>query len=273
MPSGWFCSVTAPANHHFRVVQWPMNLVETGAVTEQNQPDGKSALALARELGLGVLVNRPLNAIKDGALVRLADVLPPSYPTNPGEVETAVAHTIGREEQFHTQILPAIDSDAETKKQLQEYLAIGLMLQGRWASFGTYQNWRDIQTRFLLPRLQNAIDFLVSLPKPPPDLTEWINGYVDNANEVLAAVSAFYQAQAAAESQAMRGTAVLADIDWQAETLSQTAIRALRSTSGISCVLVGMRRINYVNDIIKELARPVEIKERTTAWQNMTLDT
>lgn len=253
-------------NHHFRVVQWPLNLLETGAVTEKNQPDGSSVLELARAKGLAVLVNRPLNAIKGDSLTRLADVLPPSYPTNPGEVSTAVTRTITLEEQFHNSIRPALATDEETKKQLQEYLAVGLMLQGRWSSFGTYQNWRDVQGRFLLPRLQNAVNFLSSLPQPPPDLAEWLDGYVAAANEVLAAVGAFYQAQASAEGQVVRGTAVLADPDWQANTLSQIALRALRSTAGISSVLVGMRRRAYVDDVLQELARPVEIKERMEAW-------
>ncbi len=261
------------SSHHFRVVQWPMNLLETGAATERNQPNGESVLALARAKGLAVLINRPLNAIKEESLTRLADVVPPSYPTNPGEVSTAVTHTITLEEQFHNTIRPAIDADDATKKQLQEYLAVGLMLQGRWSSFGTYQNWRDVHGRFLLPRLQNAVNFLTSLPKPPPGLTDWLDGYVAAANEVLAAVGAFYQAQAAAEGQVVRGTAVLADPDWQANTLSQIAIRALRSTAGISSVLVGMRRPAYVDDVVKELARPIEIKTRDESWQNMKRDT
>ncbi|MCB9420356.1 MAG: aldo/keto reductase [Ardenticatenaceae bacterium] len=260
-------------DHHFQVVQWPMNLLETGAVTERNQPDGSSALALAQTKGLAVLVNRPLNAIKGESLTRLADVLPPSYPTNSGEVSTAVIRCLQLEEQFHHQFLPAVDTDTETQKQLQEYLAVGLMLQGRWGSFGTYQNWRDVHGRFLLPRLQNAIHFLSSLPKPPPGLLEWLEGYVAAVNDVLGAVGAFYQAQAAADVKVLRGTAVLAEPDWQADTLSQIAIRALRSTAGVTSVLVGIRRPNYVDDVTAELKRPVEIKERNETWENLKHET
>ena len=48
-----------------------MNLIESGAVFEPNN-DGASVLQKARELGVGVLVNRPLNAIVDDRLLRLA---------------------------------------------------------------------------------------------------------------------------------------------------------------------------------------------------------
>jgi len=59
------------AGHHFRVLQLPMNLIESGAVFEPNN-DGATVLEKARELGVGVLVNRPLNAIVDNRLLRLA---------------------------------------------------------------------------------------------------------------------------------------------------------------------------------------------------------
>ena len=67
-------TAAAGAKHRFRVLQLPMNLFETGAALEPNTgPDGEStALEAAAEAGLGVLVNRPLNAIVGGRLLRLA---------------------------------------------------------------------------------------------------------------------------------------------------------------------------------------------------------
>ena len=56
------------------VLQLPYNLFESGALLERNTPEG-TALDAARARGLGVLVNRPLNAIPPGGrgLIRLAD--------------------------------------------------------------------------------------------------------------------------------------------------------------------------------------------------------
>jgi aryl-alcohol dehydrogenase-like predicted oxidoreductase len=64
--------------HHFRVVQWPMNLFEGGAALEANTgPAGaQTALTAARSADLDVLINRPLNAILEGRLVRLSDLSP-----------------------------------------------------------------------------------------------------------------------------------------------------------------------------------------------------
>ena len=78
----------AGENHRFRVLQLPMNLFETGAALEPNTgPDGaRTALEAAAAAGLGVLVNRPLNAIVGGRLLRLAA----SAGRNAGEVAAII---------------------------------------------------------------------------------------------------------------------------------------------------------------------------------------
>ena len=60
--------------HHFAVVEFPMNIFETGRISERNQRHGtETLLDFCAEKNLGVLVNRPLNAIAAKKLIRLAD--------------------------------------------------------------------------------------------------------------------------------------------------------------------------------------------------------
>lgn len=265
----WEMAQEISANHHFRWVQLPMNLLETGAATEANQPNGQTALQFAQAHELAVLANRPLNAIVQESLTRLADVLPPSYPASPEDVSTAVDSCLEQENRFIHQHLPTLALDTETSQQLKEYLAIGRMLEGQWGGFGTFQNWLDVRSRFILPRSQTAVEFLANRPDLPAEVALWLDEYVEAANIALAALSAFYQEQAAKRAERIRETAVLTDPDWQAETLSQTAVRALRSTAGISSVLVGMRQQSYVLDMLADLAKPVLVQDRTDSWQKM----
>lgn len=58
----------------FRVIQLPMNPVELGAREPIHTEDGRSVLDVAREAGLGVLVNRPFNAFGPRGLVRFAGI-------------------------------------------------------------------------------------------------------------------------------------------------------------------------------------------------------
>jgi len=69
----WDIAQSISPAHHFRVIQFPLNLFETAGITEQNQPDGKNIVDFAMDKGLGVFTNRPLNAIRENDLIRLSE--------------------------------------------------------------------------------------------------------------------------------------------------------------------------------------------------------
>ncbi len=265
----WQIAQEIKPNHHFRWVQLPLNLLETGGATEANLPGAQTVLQFAAAHQLAVLVNRPLNAILQESLIRLADVLPPSYPATPEEVSTAVDGCVQLETEFANQHLAALALDDETNQQLRDYLAVGRMMEGHWGGFGTFQNWQEVKTQFILPRSQTAVEFLSNRPDLPAETALWLDAYVEAANILLAALSAFYQEQAAKRTARIQATAVTADPEWHAKTLSQTAVRALRSSTGVSSVLVGMRQQRYVLDVLAELERPVTVRERRDAWREM----
>lgn len=265
----WQIAQEISPNHHFRLAQMPLNLFEAGAATEQNQPGGETPLQFARRRHLAVFANRPLNAIWQDALVRLATVDMPAYPAEPEELLTAVDSLRRLERIFQNDILPQLDVDDESRQILREYLAIGEMLDGRWRGFGTYHNWREIQAGFILRRAQTAVQFLSERENLPAEAFSWLDEYVEAVNITLAAVSAYYQEISSRRAQRIQAAAVAADAEWQAETLSQTAARACRSTEGVTAVLVGMRQQAYVQDVLAELARPVTVRDRTSSWRNM----
>ena len=138
-------------HHHFQVIELPCNLFETGAVTESNQPDGETILELAAKKELTVLINRPLNAIQDNQLIRLAE--------------------------------KAYEGEAA----------------------------------------QESVDFYKRVSSIDP---AWHN----------------------------------------ASSLSHLALRALRSTNGVTAVLVGMRQAAYVEDILEELHEPCVKENRRASW-------
>ena len=85
----------------------------------------------------------------------------------------------------------------------------------------------------------------------------WRDRYTQELDRLLRAIGR----QAAEKSQA-RSAAVAAAIDPElpaerrGESLSQKALWALASTSGVTCVLVGMRTPEYVDDALAVLAWP-----------------
>lgn len=71
----WELAQSISLDHHFRIVEMPLNLMEPGAVTKVNQPQARTVLELAQEKGLTVLINRPLNAIRNDRLIRLDETV------------------------------------------------------------------------------------------------------------------------------------------------------------------------------------------------------
>lgn len=263
----WAMAQEIRAGHHFRVVQLPMNLLEPGAAVEANQPAGESVLAFARAHGLAVLTNRPLNAIYRGQMQRLADVPVEAAPDLEG-VEEAISRLQRREEKFGGEILPALPAPESMAQQLLALFTVGQLLAQNWRRFGSYQQWLEVQTQILVPRAQSGIDYLSRQETLPPEAGRWLQKYVRALNEALQAISHVYQAEGSAEAQAIREQVAALDADWaEAPSLSQMALRALRSTAGVTSVLVGMRHESYVEDVLAELRRPVAVRERAEAWQ------
>ncbi|NBX16650.1 MAG: aldo/keto reductase [Proteobacteria bacterium] len=55
----------------FKVVQCPLNWIEVNPIAVESADDQDNTLTLARGAGIGVLVNRPFNAMHEGGLIRL----------------------------------------------------------------------------------------------------------------------------------------------------------------------------------------------------------
>src|SRR5437773_5727216 len=91
------------SGHHLRVLQRPMNLVESGAALEKNNGSGldRTVLEHAAEHGIAVLVNRPLNAIAGEGMLRLASV---SVGTREVEIDAQFAIVAALESEFRRDI-------------------------------------------------------------------------------------------------------------------------------------------------------------------------
>ncbi len=90
----------AGEDHHFRVVEIPLNLLERRALEPQG--DDSCLAAQLQALGLSVWAARPLSAVSSSALVRLVD--PPKAPEeqSPPPLSTARYRVASLEAEFET---------------------------------------------------------------------------------------------------------------------------------------------------------------------------
>lgn len=265
----WEIAETVAPDHHFGLVQMPFNLLEPGAVLEVNQPAGKSALALAVEKGLGVLINRPLNAFAAGRLLRLTD-LPQTERMDTNEVIEKIRQLAKSETRLWRKILPHLDIPRGLKVRLKQQNEVGDTLKHYWKNFGSYENFRQTQKGMFWPRVQGVFDFLTPHAKENKELAQWLTDHPICLEEAFEAVGSIYVEEAARVLNRIRRAVNDADPEWKKQdTLSQKAIRALRSTAGVTVVLVGMRSSAYVEDILTELKKPIAPKERRASWAKL----
>jgi aryl-alcohol dehydrogenase-like predicted oxidoreductase len=265
----WEIAQSLSSDHHFRLIQLPMNLLETGAITEKNQVNGQSVLQFARDKKLGVLVNRPLNAITNNKLLRLAEVEARRRASDK-EIADLIEGLIHSEQTLRNNILTKVHLTPSWQSQLMEQVAIGTVLKQHWQNFGTYERWRELQEYYFLPRVKGVFQFLKDKENLAEEISSWVNSHMEKLEVLLEAVGSSYAEKAAKRCDQLKRQLSSVDTDWaEAKTLGQTAIRALRSTAGITTVLVGMRRQSYVEDVLEELARPVENNERIESWNEL----
>ncbi len=265
----WEIAEGVSVDHHFGFVQMPFNLLEPGAVLEVNQPGGKSALSFAADKGLGVLINRPLNAFAASRLFRLAD-LPQTQRLETGEVIDKIRRLEKSETRLWRKILPQLDIPHGLKIRLKQQNETGDNLKHYWKNFGSYENFRQASRGMFWPRVQGVLDFLAPYAKENEELARWLASHPVCLEEAIDAVGSVYLEEAVQVLNRIRDAVDNADPEWEKQgTLSQKAIRALRSTAGVSVVLVGMRGSAYVEDVLIELKRPLEQKIREGSWAKL----
>ena len=146
--------------HHFRVVQLPMNLFEAGALLTHNTGKdlAQTVLSLAREQEIAVLVNRPLNAIpgKGGGMIRLADPKAEISNTNFEAQQPKVAAL----EHDYKQVLGPNIPQPEKGTSPLEYFNWAEELKRVRESVQNLEHWDQIESHTIAPHVNRVFQLL-----------------------------------------------------------------------------------------------------------------
>ena len=244
--------------HRFRVLQLPMNLFESGAALERNNGAAldQTVLAAAAARGIGVLVNRPLNAMAGEGMVRLADV-PEAEPAE-GSLDDRLAALASLEAEFRRDIAARLQVP-EGAVPPEQFFRWSTDLKGAEAHVRGLEQWNQTETYRILPRLGQALQALdQALTGPIADQwKDWRNRYVPELRKALAVIRARASAHSRTVAQTVSaGLDPLLPKERRAETLSRKALWVAASTPGVSSVLIGMRAPAYVDDALGILGWP-----------------
>ena len=245
--------------HHFRVLQVPMNLFESGAILQPNTgADGqRTVLELAQEAGIAVLLNRPLNAFVGGGMLRLADFWEDGDDAE-GSLDEALRQVASLEVEFRTQIAPRLKAPQGAPPPTQ-WFRWGDELRTLPGQLQGMEHWRQIEGGMIAPMVTQVIRALdQGLGEPIGETWQaWRDRYLPALESLLDA----FRARAARQSQAISDQVAEAvnpslPIARLGESLSRKALWVLASSPGVSCVLLGMRQPAYVTDGMSILGWP-----------------
>ncbi len=239
------------AAHHFVALELPMNLLESNALFGPGEP---SVLTQAHEARVGVLVNRPLNAIEGGSILRLARANPPE---NAPKLELARSNLLALEREFRETIAPSLELG--NGLHADDLFAWGDRIAEIEPRVESLVQWEEIESHLIAPELGKVLQALDGALKG--ELAETFRDFRGRYLRDLEGVFLAMRVRAAERSQARLATlsrALVPTLDdaVQGEAFSRQALLALRSVPGISSVLVGARKPAYVNDVLAALRLP-----------------
>jgi uncharacterized protein YyaL (SSP411 family)/aryl-alcohol dehydrogenase-like predicted oxidoreductase len=261
------------ADHHFRVLQLPLNLLEAEAAFERKdgEDNARTVLEVTLEHGIAVLVNRPLNAFVRGALVRLADV---EVDEAPSQFEQQLDRLADLEFRFHTEIAPEL-SGPEASVPLSDVFRMADNLKQLQQATVGLAHWSQIETqiKYSVRTIASAIDLRVE-GETVNRWAEWRESYLAELDDLLLEL----RRQAAQISEAHAANLSVAidpalPPDRQRESLSRKALWTVMSTPGVTCVLNGMRNAVYVDDSLAVLGwRKLDSPQRVYEAARAALD-
>jgi aryl-alcohol dehydrogenase-like predicted oxidoreductase len=258
-------------DHHFSVIQFPFNLVEPEAATELNQDDeGLTLIEFAEENNLVALVNRPLNGIRHGQIIRLSDANNVKLP-NVEELKYEIERISHAAFSFTENIDSLGIEDFEVKRTLINYITSVNALQVTWNSYKSIEEWnkeRDI----ILGKMAVSLTGINAIGDEK--VQKWVLQVAGLTGKVVNMIGSYYATLANSD---FKRNEYIRNVNEKAFPkgftgipLSQAAFNATRSLSGISSVLIGARSTDYVDDVLAALKRPVPRYDRAD-WLGMKL--
>ncbi|MFC1729181.1 aldo/keto reductase [candidate division KSB1 bacterium] len=247
---------TVSSHHHFHVIQFPFNLLEKGACSVFNQQgdeksDGERTLVeAARDNNIATLVNRPLNAMAGNIMVRFASFRETDREHIVRDFPGRLDMLVRLEKEFEDQLLGLMPREIPNESFIQAFSA-GQQLGKALEHFQTRENWEHVKYNVVLPQVQYFTAHISNSIGSNEQWNNWSEKYVHALMRFIDTVSRHYDNLAAERSKT-----ICTYLDESEEyltkvkTLSQKSLHLLSSVPGIHCVLVGMRRPEYVRDAL-----------------------
>ncbi len=242
----------ANGEHHFRVLQVPLNLLESNALFGGN--GAESVLTLAAPRGVALLANRPLNAIRGGSILRLAE---PVYPEKSPKFELVRSNLLSLEREFRETIAPSLELGAGL--EADNLFAWGDRILEIEPRVQSLVQWEELENHLIAPELGKvlrALDGALS-GELAERFRDFRGRYLRDLEGLFLAMRSKAADRSAGRLRALRASLEPhLDPQLRSEPLSRQALATLRGLPGVSCILLGARSEAHVADALAALSLP-----------------
>ena len=234
-------STDISTDNNFKCIQFPLNLIESGAVFKKNQKNNsKTVLDIAKKNNLGVLVNRPLNAFTNNGLIRLSKY--EYINVNEEEIYNQLEKALVLENELKTEIESSKDN---THKQSGTNLIIISQLKKNREKFYSIEHFNDVIEHSFMPKINLLAEKLSNYEK--------FGKYIEEVFKSINLVSSYYKKFANERTKQLEDIIdTYTDSKFRELPLSVKAISIVRAVEGVNYVLVGARKEKYVNEILEQ---------------------
>lgn len=215
-------------NHNFRYIQFPMNMLEMGAL--ERQYEGEHLVERANTFGIKTVINRPLNCFTEHGLLRLAE-----YSVDEKYTDEANAEDI-----FNKCIEPLVVKWLEVREDEHDKL-FDLPLMKQINSIWHKQNSKDAVDQIFMGYFFPLVANIWGQDLSPKESQSFYDLYEHALEFSKANMNA--RAKQFAEQATNKGLLFESD-----KPLSQRVIEKYQ-TFGVDYILVGMRQEEYVDDL------------------------
>lgn len=254
--------------NHFAVVQFPMNLIENGGMNILNQQNQtKTFLEVAGENSLGVLVNRPLNAISKNKLIRLADY-PVTEDRSEEEIYSLIEDLSKQEILLIEKYINYIGLSASEKKNLIDSISVSQILKANYKQFDDPGRFNEIKSTYLIPRANFAVNEINKNYPNDEKIVRSLRNFAVTTNILLDSIFSNLAKKKNLQNLIFhKAIDKIANNEQQKLPLSQKAILLINSVPQVSSTLVGMKSVNYVQDVENSI-KSAYFEKYSDYWHN-----
>jgi hypothetical protein len=206
----------------------------------------------ARELGYGVLINRPLNAVVDDELWRIADA---TEDASAPDLDEVLGELAALEQEFTQRLGAVLDAVPEANVDSRTLLVWSRRITDRETSSRAL--WNEFERGVLaaeLTRVLRALDAAFGGQRLGAVWHSFRERYVRQLERVV--VAARHRAAVATNRNNAPIASALGDCGATDASLAQRVIFALSTLDGVSCVLTGMHTPTYAAEACATLRWP-----------------